>query len=110
MKSPFLSRLAAALALSLLVAGPALADPKVLKKVPPEFPEEASRKNITDGTLKAKLSIDGSGAVTDVQIVDATPARAKVFNAAAIAALSKWRFEGSGKGESVEIKLVFAQE
>ena len=28
--------------------------PKVIKKVPPEFPGEATRKNITDGVLKAK--------------------------------------------------------
>ena len=32
--------------------------PQALKKVPPEFPGEAARKGITDGVLKAKLSID----------------------------------------------------
>ncbi|NRF66340.1 TonB family protein [Aquincola sp. S2] len=101
---------AAALLLAIGCAGAALADPKVIKKVPPEFPEEAVRKKVTDGVLKAKLSIDGSGAVTDVQIVEAMPAKARVFNESAVSALSKWKFEASGKAESVEIKLVFAQE
>ena len=107
--SPLL-RSAGALLLALALVPPAAADPKLVRKVPPEFPEEATRRNITDGTLKARLTIDGQGAVTAVQIVDAVPPKAKVFNDAAVAALSKWRFEPSGKGESVEIKLVFAQE
>jgi protein TonB len=78
--------------------------------VPPDFPEEATRRSVTDGTQKAKLTIDGQGAVTAVQVLDAVPPKAKVFNEAAVAALSKWRFEPSGNGESVGIKLVFAQE
>ncbi|MBI3366989.1 MAG: TonB family protein [Burkholderiales bacterium] len=101
---------AALIAALMLAVAPAHADPKVIKKVPPEFPGEAARKNITDGVLKAKLTIDGTGSVTDVQIVEAAPAKAKVFNESAVAALSKWKFEASGKAESVEIKLVFSQE
>ena len=107
----FLPSIAAAwLGAALLCAGPAWAEPKVIKKVPPEFPGEAVRKNITDGVLKAKLLIDGAGSVTDVQIVEAAPSKAKVFNESAVAALSKWKFEASGKNESVEIKLVFSLE
>jgi periplasmic protein TonB len=100
----------AAAALLLVLSGPALAEPKVIKKVPPEFPDEAVRRKVTDGVLKAKLSIDGTGAVTDVQIVEALPAKARVFNESAVSALSKWKFEATGKADSVEIKLVFAQE
>jgi periplasmic protein TonB len=110
MTTPRFIRSAAALLLAALVAGGAAADPKVIKKVPPEYPAEAVRKNITDGVLKAKLTIDGAGSVTDVQIVEAIPAKARIFNESAVSALSKWKFEASGKGESVEIKLVFAQE
>ena len=84
--------------------------PKVVKKVPPEFPSEATRKGITDGVLKAKLSIDGSGAVTEVAIVEATPAKAKIFNDAATSALNQWKFEATGKPQSFELKLVFSQE
>lgn len=84
--------------------------PKILKKVPPEFPGEATRKGITDGVLKAKLSIDGGGAVTGVEIVEATPAKAKIFNDAATTALNQWKFEASGKPQTFELKLVFTQE
>ncbi len=84
--------------------------PKIVKKVPPEFPGEAARKGITDGVLKAKLTIDGSGSVTEVAIVEATPAKAKIFNEAATSALNQWKFEGTGKPQSFELKLVFSQE
>jgi outer membrane biosynthesis protein TonB len=101
--------LAAALAITPATAH-ADGAPKILKKVPPEFPGEATRKGITDGVLKAKLSIDGAGAVTEVAIVEATPAKAKVFNDAATTALNQWKFEGTGKPQSFELKLVFSQE
>ena len=112
------SSLAAALAVATLALAaalapaPAFADgpPKILKKVPPEFPAEATRKGITDGVLKAKLSIDGGGAVTEVAIVEATPAKAKIFNEAATTALNQWKFEASGKPQSFELKLVFQME
>lgn len=84
--------------------------PKVVKKVPPEFPEVASSKGITEGVLKAKVSIDGSGAVTDAAIIEAAPPKAKIFNDAATSALNQWKFEGSGKPQSFELKLVFSQE
>lgn len=108
--------LAAALAVAALtlaaVPAPALADgaPKIVKKVPPEFPAEATRKGVSDGVLKAKLSIDGAGAVTEVAIVEATPAKAKIFNESATAALNQWKFEGTGKAQSFEVKLVFSQD
>jgi periplasmic protein TonB len=86
------------------------ATPKVVKKVPPEFPGEAVRKGVTDGVLKARLAIDGQGAVTEVEIVEATPPKARIFTAAATEALNKWRFEATGKPQSFELKLVFQQE
>ncbi|MEK8046666.1 energy transducer TonB [Ideonella margarita] len=105
------SLLAATLLGGLIVAAPAAhADPKIIKKVPPEFPDEAIRRKVNDGVLKTKVSIDGAGNVTDVQIVEAIPAPAKVFSGAATAALMKWKFEGSGKPDSADIRLVFSQE
>ncbi len=48
----------AALALVLLSAATlAIATPKVTKKVPPEYPAEAVRKNISSGSVRAKLTI-----------------------------------------------------
>jgi protein TonB len=114
LRSSWAWMLAALLSLGLLAAPHAQAaegsPPKILKKVPPEFPSEASRAKVSDGVLKAKLSVDGTGSVTDVTILEAIPAKAKVFNEAAIAALTKWKFEPSGKGEVFEIKLVFSQD
>lgn len=84
-------------------------DLKIIKKVPPEFPEEAIRKKVTEGVIKAKLTVDGGGSVTNVEVVEATPPKAKIFSEAAIAALKLWKFEPS-KGGEVEIKLVFSEE
>ena len=110
---PMLSRTlltAALVALGGVSAVHAADAPKVLKKVPPEFPGEAVRKGVTEGVLKASVSIDDKGGVTDVQIVDATPPKAKIFNSAAIDALKQWKFEASGKPQSMELKLVFQQD
>ena len=95
---------------SLFVVSQTYADVKVIKKVPPEFPEEAVRKKVTEGVIKAKLTIDAQGNVSNVEVIDAQPAKAKVFGPAAIDALSKWKFEATGKQESSEIKLVFSEE
>ena len=84
--------------------------PKVLKKVPPDFPNEAARKGITEGVLRASVSIDDKGSVTAVDVIEAIPAKAKVFSAAAVDALKQWKFEGNGKPQFTELKLVFQQD
>jgi len=98
-----------ALLVSLLAAASLVqASPKVLKKVPPEFPVEAVRKNVTAGTVRAKLAIAGDGKVTEVEIVEAEPKR--VFERAAADALREWRFEGTGDKQTHEVKLVFRND
>ena len=96
------------LALSLAVPGAALATPKVVKKVPPEFPAEAVRKNINAGSVKAKLTIGPDGKVTDVEILESEPKR--VFDRVSIEALKEWRFEGTGAPQTHEVKLVFRND
>jgi periplasmic protein TonB len=116
--SPALSRhamgawaLSAGLGLALMVAASAAhADPKILKKVPPEFPDAAVSRRISDGVLKTHLTIDGGGNVTEVVILEALPPPAKIFNAAATAALKQWKFEGNGQPQVAEIRLVFSME
>ncbi|MDP1465673.1 energy transducer TonB, partial [Klebsiella pneumoniae] len=66
-----LLRSATIVAASLMLALAAHATPKVVKKVPPDFPREASQKGISTGVVKAKLSIDANGSVTDVEILEA---------------------------------------
>ena len=97
------------LVVSLLAAASLVqASPKVLKKVPPEFPAEAVRKNVSAGTVRAKLAIAADGKVTEVEIVEAEPKR--VFERAATEALREWRFEGNGDKQTHEVKLVFRND
>ncbi len=109
----FRAPIALILALSLLAAaGSALANviPKILKKVPVDFPAEAVRRGVDKGVLKAQLTVDGTGAVTEVAITDTQPAKAKVLNRSVSEALMGWKFEGSGKPASFELQIVMTAD
>ena len=95
------------LAASLMLALAAQAAPKIVKKVPPEFPSEASKKGISTGVVKAKLVIEADGKVSDVEIVEAEPKR--IFDRAVKSALMEWKFE-PGEKATHEVKLVFKNE
>ncbi|MDN3921196.1 energy transducer TonB [Roseateles violae] len=82
--------------------------PKVIKKVPPEFPREAAQQAITSGTVKAKMSIEPDGKVSAVEIIEAQPRR--VFDKAVTRALMDWKFEPSNEKQTHEVKLVFSNE
>jgi len=114
MKSlPRLSLAAATLAAALLLpAAPALADqaPKVLKKVPPEFPMAATRKGVDKGVLKVRVTVDGAGAVTEATVVETQPLAARVLNESVVSALNQWRFEGSGKPSTFELQIVLTAD
>ena len=88
-------RSATVLAASLMLALAAHATPKVIKKVPPDFPREAVQKGISTGVVKAKLTIEADGKVSDVEIVEAEPKR--VFDRAVKQALMEWKFEPGEK-------------
>ena len=78
-------RSASLLAAGLMLALAAQATPKIVKKVPPEFPAEATKKGISTGSVKAKLIIEADGKVSDVEILEAEPKR--VFDRAVKSAL-----------------------
>jgi protein TonB len=103
-----LLRSAIALFGALLIASSVLAAPKILKKVPPEFPREAAKKNVNKGTVNARMSIGPDGKVTEVTITEALPPR--LFDRAVIDALMEWRFEGTGEKQTHDVKLVFTNE
>lgn len=84
--------------------------PKIIKKVPPEFPDEAIRKNIHNGTVKARIFIDAQGNVKNVDIISTNPPAGRVFTPATIEAVTKWKFEATGKQETAEISLMFSNE
>lgn len=106
-KRSTLIQILAVCALALSLAAQA-STPKVIKKVPPEFPREAAQQAISSGVIRAKMAIDAEGKVTEVTIVEAEPRR--VFDRAVTRALMDWRFEPSGEKQSHEVKLVFRNE
>lgn len=103
----FLRSITVTAASLMLAVAAAHAAPKVVKKVPPDFPAEASKKGISTGVVKAKLNIEADGKVSSVEIIEAEPKR--VFDRAVTAALMEWKFE-PGEKASHEVKLVFKNE
>jgi len=104
----FTSRFAVAAVTLLVVLSAAANAPKVIKKVPPDFPREAAQQSISTGVVKAKMNIDAEGKVTSVEILEAEPRR--MFDKAVNRALMDWRFEASGEKQTHEVKLVFKNE
>jgi periplasmic protein TonB len=103
-----LLRTVATAAVGLMLAFAAAANaPKVVKKVPPEFPNEAAKKGINTGVVKAKMTIEANGTVSGVEIVEAEPKR--IFDRAVTEALKEWKFE-PGEKTTHEVKLVFKNE
>jgi protein TonB len=98
------TRVAAALAALALSFG-ALAAPKLLTRVDLEFPREARAAGVERGTVKARMTLDASGEVVKVDIVDATPRR--VFDRAVVRALSQWRYDAGENGRTVDVDLDF---
>jgi periplasmic protein TonB len=108
--TPFLALATTLLALSFSAPAMAQATPKVLKKVPMDFPGEAVRRGVDKGVLKTRVTVDGDGAVTAVDVVDVQPGKAKILNESVIAAVGKWRFEGSGKPNTFEMQVVLTAD
>lgn len=84
---------------------PALAEPHVVQRVQPEFPHEAIRAGVDHGTVKARMTVDGSGEVTRVEILDAAPRR--LFDRAVVSTLSQWKFDPGADKRTVEIDVDF---
>ena len=93
-----------ALANPLLVsAGPG--DATLVSKVEPEFPREAIQAGADRGVVKARMTLDGTGEVTRVEVLEANPRR--VFDRAVVRTLSQWKFNAGAAGRAVEIDIEF---
>jgi protein TonB len=88
-----------------LTAVAAPSDVIVVSKADMEFPREAVQAGAEKGKVRARLTIDGSGEVTRVEIVEANPRR--VFDRAVTKSLSQWRFNNGDANRSYDIELDF---
>ena len=90
-------------------AAPATPPPAVatrlVTRVDPDFPREALQAGVYQGSVKARMTLDETGQVTRVEVVDATPRR--VFDRAVVRALSQWRYNEGAGGRTVEAEVDF---
>ena len=83
------------------------ADAQLVSKVDPEFPREAVQAGADKGMVKARMTVDGSGEVTRVEVLEANPRR--VFDRAVVKTLSQWRFNLGASNRVVEIDVNFTR-
>lgn len=76
-----------------------------VSRAAPDFPREAVRSGVDSGTVRARLTIDASGNVANVQIVEARPAR--VFDRSVRETLSKWKFNPGADGRVYDTEVEF---
>jgi protein TonB len=81
--------------------------PRVLSREEPTFPREAVQAGVREGRVLARMSIDGRGNVTKVDIVSAEPRR--VFDRAVQRALSQWKFDAGADGRTADTEVVFRE-
>ena len=98
---------ALAVCVGALSSGAMAADAQLVSKVDPEFPLEAIQAGADKGTVKARMTVDGSGEVVRVEILEAQPRR--VFDRAVVKTLSQWRFNAGASGRTVEIDINFTR-
>ena len=48
-------------------------DAQLVAKVDPEFPREAVQAGVDHGVVKARMTVDGTGEVTRVEVLEARP-------------------------------------
>jgi len=73
----------------------------------PSFPREAIALGLADGNVKARLTIDASGNVGNVEIVDASH---RAFTRAVREALLRWRFEPGTAGRNTTVDVAFKRD
>lgn len=77
----------------------------VISREQPEFPREALRAGVENGTVRARLTISASGEVSNVAILKAEPAR--VFDRSVQQALGRWKFNAGAEGRTFDTEVGF---
>lgn len=93
---------------STLPAKPASAKLEPVTREAPEFPRDALAQGIDRGTVRARLAIDASGKVTDVEIIDAQPRR--VFDRAVRRALARWTYPPGEASRTTVVEVAFQRD
>jgi protein TonB len=78
------------------------AEPKLLKKVIPTYPEVFKGRGIY-GTVHLKLQLDADGTVKSIEVLGGNP----IFSDAAMKAVKQWRYAGSGKERTATVSVEF---
>ena len=86
-----------------LFAAPAYAELKPIKRVDPVYPAEAVRAG-TNGFVEVEFTVDATGKVASVSVVNAKPAR--TFESAAVKAVKQWLFAPGADGRG-KVRLDF---
>lgn len=102
MHRPFL--FAVTTAVAMLLTTPAHAELKPIKRVDPVYPPEAARAG-TNGFVEVEYTVDASGKVASVSVVNAKPTR--TFENAAVKAVKQWQFAPGADGRG-KVRLDFA--
>jgi len=78
---------------------------KLVSRVEPEYPREAVQAGAEKGNVRARMTLDGNGNVTRVEVVESNPRR--IFDRAVVRALSQWHFNEGPSGRTVETEIEF---
>ncbi len=77
----------------------------VVSREQPDFPRDAMRAGVENGSVRARLIITAAGTVSSVVIVEARPTR--VFDRAVTQALLRWKFNAGTDGRTYETEVNF---
>ena len=77
----------------------------VVSRTAPAYPVEGIRQGIASGFVKARLTIDAAGNVTNVNIIEARPIVA--FGRETRQTLKDWKFNPGAPGRTYDIELTF---
>lgn len=78
--------------------------PPVISSVQPEFPRSALRNSVS-GEVTVSFTVGADGSVTGASVVRSNPKR--IFDAAALDAIRKWKFEAPGESVTGTRTFVF---
>lgn len=92
-----------AVAILALASSAVRAEPNPIKRVEPAYPAEAARAGTT-GFVEVEYTVDATGKVASVSVINAKPAR--TFESAAVKAVKQWKFAPGSDGRG-KVRLDF---